>query len=96
MALYFQHQPEIRWLLHAVVEIHYDKIKLSVSSLSFLYINPQCLTDVRQAMRALSLMTGFQVDNRCNSKQRQNFILCLHVQTNLVVHPTSCRRALGS
>jgi hypothetical protein len=73
-----------------------NTIQLSVSLFSFLYTNPQCLTDVRQAMRALSLMMGFQVDSRCNSRQRQNFFLCLHFPTNLVVHPTSYRRALGS
>ena len=73
MALYFQHQPEIRRLLYVVIKIHYNIIQLSVSLLSFLYINPQCLTDVRQAIRTLSLTMDFQVDNRCNSRQRQNF-----------------------
>jgi hypothetical protein len=46
-------------------------------------------------MGALSLMSGFQLDNRCNSGQRQNVFLCLHTKQILGCNQPHAERYWG-
>jgi len=43
---------------------------------------------------SLAIKDGLPGGQQVHFQTETKLFLCLHVQTNLVVHPTSCRRAL--